>query len=77
MSVERGSLSLMSTTEELFGRNNTSSGLESKITAVGIRHADHVTLFYLKKLTQTSPTSGGSSIGIVLADSGRGCLRGQ
>jgi hypothetical protein len=34
-------------------------------TAVGIRHADHVALLYLQKLALISPTSGGSSVGIV------------
>jgi len=33
--------------------------------AVGIRCADHVTLLYLQKLTLTSPTGGGRSVGIV------------
>jgi hypothetical protein len=33
--------------------------------AVGICHADHVTLLYLQKLALTSPTSGGRSVGIV------------
>jgi hypothetical protein len=40
--LERGPLSLMSTTEELLERNNMGSGLEIENTAVGIRHADHV-----------------------------------
>jgi hypothetical protein len=35
-----------------------------KLTAVGIRCADHATL-YLLKLALTSPTSGGRSVGIV------------
>jgi hypothetical protein len=33
--VERGPLSLMSTTEELLGRNSSDSGLETEIAAVG------------------------------------------
>jgi hypothetical protein len=36
-------------------------------TAVEIRHADHVATSILKKLELTSPTSGGSSVGIVRA----------
>jgi hypothetical protein len=34
-------------------------------TTVGIRHVDHVAQLYLQKLRLTSPTSGGSSVGIV------------
>jgi hypothetical protein len=41
--LERGPLSLVSTTEELLGRKSSGSGLETKNTAVGIRHSDHVT----------------------------------
>jgi hypothetical protein len=40
--LERGPLSLVSTTEELLGITNSGSGLESEITAVGICHADHM-----------------------------------
>jgi hypothetical protein len=41
--LERGLLSLVSTTEQLLGRKSSGSGLEqTDITAVGIRHADHV-----------------------------------
>jgi hypothetical protein len=58
MGLERGPLGLVSTTEELLGRN--SSG-----TAVGIRHADHVAPSIRKKLALTSLTSGGRSVGIV------------
>jgi hypothetical protein len=36
-----------------------------RITAVGIRHADHMAPSICKKLALTSPTSGGRSIGIV------------
>jgi hypothetical protein len=56
--LERGPLSLVSTTEELLERS-------SENTAVGIRHADHVTPSIRKKLAITSPTSGGRSVGIV------------
>jgi hypothetical protein len=38
---------------------------KTEITAIGIRHADHATPLYPPKLTQTSPTSGGDSVGIV------------
>jgi hypothetical protein len=54
--LERGPLSLVSTTEEL---------LERKNTALGIRHADYVPPFIRKKLALTSSTSGGSSVGRV------------
>jgi hypothetical protein len=41
--VERGSLSLVNTIEELLERKSSGSGLECREnTAVGIRHADHV-----------------------------------
>jgi hypothetical protein len=42
MGLERGPLSLVSTTEELLERKSSGSGLKTEITAVGIRHADHV-----------------------------------
>jgi hypothetical protein len=38
---------------------------ETENTAVGIRHADHVAPSICKKLALTSPTRGGSSVGIV------------
>jgi hypothetical protein len=60
---ERGPLSLVSTTEELLGRNSSGPGLEN--TTVGIRHSDYTTPFYPQKLAPTSPTSGGRSVGIV------------
>jgi hypothetical protein len=40
--LERGPLSLVSTTEELLGSNSSDSGLESREYGLGIRHADHV-----------------------------------
>jgi hypothetical protein len=49
-------LSLVSKTEELLKRKRSDSGLN---TAVGIRHADHVARSIHKKLSLTSPTSGG------------------
>jgi hypothetical protein len=48
--LERGPLSLVSTTEELLGRNSSGSGLESENMAVGIRHADHVEPSIRKKV---------------------------
>jgi hypothetical protein len=73
--LERSPLSLVSTTEELLGRNGSGSGLEIENTDVGIRHADHVAPFMSKKLALTSSTSGGRSVGIVRSHSGHGvCL---
>jgi hypothetical protein len=40
--LERGPISLVSTTEELLGRKGSGSGLETEITEVGIRHVGHV-----------------------------------
>jgi hypothetical protein len=39
VALERGPLNLVSTTEELLGRNNSGSGLESREYGLGIRHA--------------------------------------
>jgi hypothetical protein len=40
--LERGPLSLLSTTEELLVRKVAASAYETENTAVGIRHADYV-----------------------------------
>jgi hypothetical protein len=63
--LERGPLSLVSTTEKLTGRNSNGSGLETGNTAVGIRHAGHATPVIRKTLELTSLTSGSRSVGIV------------
>jgi hypothetical protein len=55
---------LRSTIEELLGRESSGSGLENREYGLGIRRADHVTL-YPQILALTSPTCGGRSIGIV------------
>jgi hypothetical protein len=63
--MERGPLSLVSTTEELLGRNSSGFGLE--IWEYGCRDPSrwpHGTL-YLQNLAPISPTSGGQSVGIV------------
>jgi hypothetical protein len=65
VSLEPGPLSLVNTTEELRGRENSGSGLENKNTAVGICCADHATPSIRKKLALASPTSGGRSVDIV------------
>jgi hypothetical protein len=38
---------------------------KERLTAAGIRCADHVTPLYPQKLALTSPTGGGCSVGIV------------
>jgi hypothetical protein len=50
MGLERGPISLVSTTEELLERKNSGSGLKNENTAVGIRHADHLTPSIRKRL---------------------------
>jgi hypothetical protein len=65
MSLERGPLSLVSTTEELHDRKVAAPVYKTENTAVGIRHADHVAPSIRKKLSLTSPTSDGRSVGIV------------
>jgi hypothetical protein len=65
LGLERGPLSLVSTIEELLGRKNYCSGLETENTAVGIRHAWLRETRYPLKLALTSPTSGGRSVDIV------------
>jgi hypothetical protein len=42
MGLERGTLSLVSTTEELLDRKVVAHVWKTENTAVGIRHADHV-----------------------------------
>jgi hypothetical protein len=64
--LERGTISLVSITEELLEWKSSDSGSrKSRLTGVGIRCADHATLSNLQKLTLTSPTIGGRSVGIV------------
>jgi hypothetical protein len=62
--LERSPFSLVTTIEEPLERKSSGSGLETEITDVGIRHADHVTL-YPQKLALSSPASGGRSVGII------------
>jgi hypothetical protein len=71
--LERGPLSLVSTTEELLGRKSGGSGLE--IREYGRRDTLRWPrgILFLQKLALTSPTSDGRSVGIVRSqDSGRG-----
>jgi hypothetical protein len=63
--LERGPISLVSTTEELLDRKVAAPVYKTEYTVVGIRHLDHVAISIRKKLTITSPTSRGLSVGIV------------
>jgi hypothetical protein len=63
--LERGPLSLMSTTEELLDRKVAAPVQKTENTAVGIRHTDHVSPSIRKKLAITLPTSGGRSVCVV------------
>jgi hypothetical protein len=63
--LERGPLSLVSTTEELLDSKVAASVQKTQTTAVGVRHIDHVAPYIRKMLAITSPTSGGHSVGIV------------
>jgi hypothetical protein len=62
--LERGTLSLVRTIEELLGRNRD-SGIEIENTAMGIGCADHASPLSPQKLALTSPSSGSLSVGIV------------
>jgi hypothetical protein len=64
--LEQGPLSLVSTNEELLERKSSGSGLE--IREYGRRGSVMLTKWHplsAKKLTLTSPPSGGRSVGIV------------
>jgi hypothetical protein len=63
--LERGPLSLVSTTEELLDRKRKGSGLEIDITAVGDPPCRLRDTLYPQNLALTSPTSGGRSLGTV------------
>jgi hypothetical protein len=63
--LERGLLSLVSTTEELLDRKSSGSCLENR--EYGCRDPSRLPrgTLYPQKLAITSPTSGGRSVGIV------------
>jgi hypothetical protein len=63
--LERGSFSLVSTIEELLGRNRSGSGLENRDYGRGDPLRWPRDTLYPQKLALTSPTSGGHSVGIV------------
>ena len=66
MGLERGLLSLVRSTEELFEyKSSGSRSRKQRLTAVGTHCADHVTPLYPQKLALISPTGGGRSVGIV------------
>jgi hypothetical protein len=63
--LKRGPLILMRIIEELF-QGNSGSGLENrKLTTMGDSLRRPRDTLYPLKLAQTSPTSGGRSVGIV------------
>jgi hypothetical protein len=63
--LERGPLSLVSTTEEILDRKVAAPVYKTENTAAGIRHADHVGPSIRKNFAITSPTSDCRSVGIV------------
>jgi hypothetical protein len=63
--LERGPLSLMSTIEELLGRNSSGSSLENREYGHGNPLRWPRDTLYPQKLALTSPTCGGRSFGIV------------
>jgi hypothetical protein len=63
--LERGPLSLVSTTEVLLGRNNSGSGLENRENGCGDPLRWPRDTLYPQKLALTSPTSVGRSVRIV------------
>jgi hypothetical protein len=66
MGLEGGPLNLVSTIEELLGRNNSGSGLENREYCRRNHFSRPRDTLYPQKLALISPTSGGSSVGIVL-----------
>jgi hypothetical protein len=65
VSLERGALSLVSTTDELLGRNSSGSGLENREYGRGDLLRSPCNTFYPHKLALTSPECGSRSVGIV------------
>jgi hypothetical protein len=64
--LKRGPLSLVRITEELLEWKSCCSGSRTpRLTAVGIRCADHATPRIRRNLALTSPTCGDRSVGIV------------
>jgi hypothetical protein len=63
--LERGLLSLASTTEELLGRKSSGFGLENREYSRRDPSRSPRGTLCPEKLALTSPTSGGPSVGIV------------
>jgi hypothetical protein len=63
--LERCPLSLVNTIEELLGRTSSGSGLENREYGRGDPLRWPRDTLYLQKLALTSPTRGGSPVGIV------------
>jgi hypothetical protein len=63
--LERGPLSLVSTTEELLGRKSSGSGLENQDYDWRDPSRLPRDTLYPQKLAGTSPTNGGRSVGIL------------
>jgi hypothetical protein len=63
--LERGPLSLVSTTEELLERKSRGSGLENRVYSCRDPSLRQRGTLYPQNLALTSPTSGGLSVGIV------------
>jgi hypothetical protein len=64
--LERSLLSLVKITKKLLEwKSSASRSRKSRLTAVGIRYADHATPSNRKKFAPTSPTCGGRLVGIV------------
>jgi hypothetical protein len=63
--LERVPLRLVSTTEELLGRNSSGSGLENREYGCGDPLRWPRDILHPQMLTLTSPTSGGGSVAIV------------
>jgi hypothetical protein len=65
MGLETGPLSLVTSIEELLGRKNSCSDLQSREYGSGEPSRRPRDTFNLQKLTLTWPTSGGCSAGTV------------
>jgi hypothetical protein len=63
--LEKGSLSLVSTIEELFERKSSCSGLENRDYSRSDQSRLPPGTFCPQKLALTLPTRGGRSVGIV------------
>jgi hypothetical protein len=63
--LERGPLSLVSTTEELLDRKVAAPVYKTENMAVGIRHADHVAPSIRKSWQSLRRQAAGRSVGIV------------